>query len=186
MLKPSDIGKVRKRLGITQARLAKISNVSQSLIAKIESGRIDPSFSRALLLSETLEGLQRQNSLKAIDIMTKNVVYVISTSTIENAAKVMNMNAISQMPVYDQHRTVGSFSEKTILKILSVGGDISSMFKQQIKMVMDEPFPTVAENAPVDILYSILNFAQAIIVIKKGKMIGIVTKADLLKVEQLV
>jgi len=40
----SYIKKMRKKFGLTQAKLAKMAGVSQSLIAKIESEKIDPSY----------------------------------------------------------------------------------------------------------------------------------------------
>ena len=42
-----EIKKIRKSLGLTQAELAKRADVSQSIIAKIESGSIDPTLSKA-------------------------------------------------------------------------------------------------------------------------------------------
>jgi predicted transcriptional regulator len=41
-----DIAKKRRRLGLKQAELAKLSGVSQSLVAKLESGRIDSSYTK--------------------------------------------------------------------------------------------------------------------------------------------
>src|SRR3989338_3454114 len=40
----SEIGKRRRRLGVTQTQLAKLAGVSQSLIAKIEAGKVYPHF----------------------------------------------------------------------------------------------------------------------------------------------
>lgn len=181
MLKPHEIGKVRKRLNLTQAQLAKLSNVSQSLIAKIESGRIDPSFSKASALSETLLRLQRRNSLKTKDIMTQDVIHISSVETVEQAAKLMNGKAISQIPIYHDSRQVGSLSEKTILRLLSEGKKPASMFGKHVKEVMDDPFPTVTEDTPIELLYSLLDFVQAVMVMRREKIVGIVSKADLLK-----
>ena len=74
MLEPREIPKLRKQLGVTQAELAGLAGVSQALIAKIESGRIDPSFSKAKALSETLLGLQRKSTKKTKEI-TKYCVF---------------------------------------------------------------------------------------------------------------
>ncbi|MFQ5647816.1 MAG: helix-turn-helix transcriptional regulator, partial [Candidatus Aenigmatarchaeota archaeon] len=38
----TEIRKIRKKLGLTQSQLAQEARVSQSLIAKIEAGKLDP------------------------------------------------------------------------------------------------------------------------------------------------
>ncbi|MEM1813821.1 MAG: CBS domain-containing protein, partial [Thermoplasmatales archaeon] len=50
-----------------------------------------------------------------------------------------------------------------------------------VKEVMGEPFPQVSENAPVKIISYILTGYQAVLVSKEGKIVGIITKSDLLK-----
>ncbi|MEM3267388.1 MAG: helix-turn-helix domain-containing protein [Conexivisphaerales archaeon] len=42
-----EISKMRKVLGLTQVQLAKMAGISQSLLAKIEAGKVDPSYTRA-------------------------------------------------------------------------------------------------------------------------------------------
>jgi predicted transcriptional regulator len=42
-------------LGLTQGQLAKIAGVSQSFIAKIESGKIDPSYSKVKTIFDVLD-----------------------------------------------------------------------------------------------------------------------------------
>jgi len=49
---PKQLKKIRVQLGITQSELAKAAGVSQSLIAKLESGLVDPSFSTMKSISE--------------------------------------------------------------------------------------------------------------------------------------
>ena len=48
---PKQLKKIRVQLGITQSELAKAAGVSQSLIAKLESGLVDPSFSTMKAIS---------------------------------------------------------------------------------------------------------------------------------------
>src|SRR3989338_4468360 len=55
-----EIKKIRKSLALTQTDLAKMANVSQSLIAKIESGKIDPTFTKTKKIFETLHLLQNK------------------------------------------------------------------------------------------------------------------------------
>ena len=42
----SEIKNLRKKAGITQLDLARKASVSQSLIAKIEAGKIDPTYTK--------------------------------------------------------------------------------------------------------------------------------------------
>ena len=51
----SELRILRKKIGLTQSELAKQASVSQSLIAKIESKKIDPSYTNAKKIFETLQ-----------------------------------------------------------------------------------------------------------------------------------
>ncbi len=181
MIEPKDISKVRKQLGLTQNQLANISQVSQSLIAKIESSKIDPSYSKSKALSNALENIQRKNSKKAKDIMAKNIISVISEDRVETAARLMRRHSISQLPVFEKEKSIGSLSERTILRLLEDTKEPQMVFNKLVKLVMEDSFPVVSEDTPVDLLYSVVDFFQATLVSKRDKVVGIITKADLLK-----
>ena len=66
MLPPIDeIERRRKSLGLGQRQLAKIVGVSQSMIAKIETGRINPSYLKTKTIFDLLESLERKIEVKA-------------------------------------------------------------------------------------------------------------------------
>jgi len=46
--------------------------------------------------------------------------------------------------------------------------------------LMDSPFPMVDENTPVEPVKSLLRYYQAVLIIKRNNIVGIITKADLL------
>ena len=52
----------RQKLGIKQKELAQLSRVSQSMIAKLEKQRIEPSYSVAKRIFLTLENLNHKKS----------------------------------------------------------------------------------------------------------------------------
>ena len=58
-----EIKEIRKKLGLTQSDLAKRAGVSQSLIAKVESGRLDPAYSNAQKLINALNDYGRKKEL---------------------------------------------------------------------------------------------------------------------------
>lgn len=181
MIEPRDVAAVRKQLGLTQLQLAELSQVSQSLIAKIESGSIDPSYSKAKALSDALENIQRRNSKKAKEIMAKHIISVNSSDRLEEAARLMRQHSISQLPVFEGEKSVGSISERTILRLLEDAKDPRIIFDRSVRDVMEDAFPTVSEDTPVELLYSFMDFFQAVLVSKREKVKGIITKADMLK-----
>ena len=46
---------------------------------------------------------------------------------------------------------------------------------------MEEAFPQINEDAPLSLITSLLQTYSAVLVAKKGEIIGIITKADLLR-----
>ncbi|MDH5691020.1 MAG: transcriptional regulator, partial [Candidatus Bathyarchaeota archaeon] len=76
---------------------------------------------------------------------------------------------------------VGSISEKTIIGKVSAGKDLNQISKRSVGDVMEEAFPQVGEEAPLPLISSLLHVYPAVLISKKGKVVGIVTKADLLK-----
>ena len=71
---PKQLKKIRVQLGITQSELARAAGVSQSLIAKLESGLVDPSFSTMKAISEALRSQIRIEGKKASEVMSKPVI----------------------------------------------------------------------------------------------------------------
>jgi predicted transcriptional regulator len=181
VFEPKDFGKLRKQMGITQSELARLAGVSQSLVAKVEAGRIDPSFSKAKALSEALLRLQHRTLKKAGDIMVGNVIHVEKDAHLRDAVKLMQKHAISQLPVYESGRPVGSISERAAIRLLASSSNTEQAFQLSVRDVMEETFPSVSPDAPVEVLYPLLDFFPAALVMKRGLVMGIITKADLLK-----
>jgi predicted transcriptional regulator len=46
---------------------------------------------------------------------------------------------------------------------------------------MEEAFPQINEDAPLPLITSLLQAYSAVLVSKKGAIVGIITKADLLR-----
>lgn len=71
---------------------------------------------------------------------------------------------------------------KTILNQVATGRDLSQISKISVGEIMEESLPRLNENAPIPLVSSLLQVYSAVLVTKKGKVIGILTKADLFKV----
>lgn len=171
----------RRRLGLTQTQLADLAGVSQSYIAKLEARKIEPSYMRVKAIFEALQGLESKREVRASEIMTKEVVGIQVNDPVSRAVSIMRVHGYSQLPVFDGKRSIGSLSERTIMDIIVNGKDSRSVIEGSVSRVLDEAFPQVGEDAPVSLLTSLLRVYPAVLVSIKGRVVGIVTKADLLK-----
>jgi len=177
-----EIAKKRKMLGLTQKQLARMAGVSQSFIAKIESGKIDPSYNKVKAIFDVLEKMETKVNHTAKKIFHKGVVGVQKNETIGKAISLMMKHGYSQLPVFDGEQVVGCISEKTILNQVTVGKELSQLSQRLVEEIMEESPPRIDENAPLPLVSSLLHAYPAVLVTKKGKVIGIITKADLFKV----
>lgn len=177
-----EIEKRRKRLGLSQKKLANMVDLSQSMIAKIERGRINPSYLKTKAIFDLFDTLERETEVKAKDILHDKVVGVQKEDFVSKATKMMHETGYSQLPVFDETKIVGSISEKTIIDQITKGKDLSELSNLHVKTIMDEVFPSVDEETPVTVLSTLLKYNQAVIIMQRGEIKGIITKADLLKV----
>jgi len=169
----------RRKLGLTQNQLAELAGVSQSYIAKLEAGNIEPSYLKVKALFEALERLEQKKQVCAGEIMTRSLVGIQKDIPIAEAVDIMRRNSFSQLPVLDGGLSVGSISEGTLLDHI-VAARRSESHASRVSEIMEEPFPQVGEDAPLSLLTSLLKFYPAVLVQRKGVIVGIITKADLL------
>jgi len=176
-----EIAKKRKVLGLTQQKLARLAGVSQSLIAKLESQKIDPSYTKVKAVFDALEQLQTETEVRAEEVLHSKIVAIQKSDPVSKAVQTMADYGYSQLPVFDGEHAVGSISEKTIIGKVSAGKDLNQISQRSVGEVMEEAFPQVGEDAPLPLISSLLQVYSAVLISKKGKVVGIVTKADLLK-----
>jgi len=164
--------KMREQAGLTQEQLAKTVGITQAHIAKIESEKVNPTLST---INKIMSVLETNKKIKCKDLLTKSLISLKPEDTVNHAAKLMREKDISQIPIIENERCVGSLSDKTIVRNLS---SISSSTK--VKEFMDDPFPVISCNDDVNIVKTLLEYHQAVLVSENGKIIGILTKSDLL------
>ena len=170
----SEIKKIRKSLGLTQTDLAKRANVSQSIIAKIESGKIDPTFTKTKKIFETLNDLENKEEIKAEELMNKKIVSLAPDDNIKGSIKKIKKFGISQMPVIDDYKIIGLVSESTLLNALM---DKKGKY---VSDIMEETPPIVSKKASIKVVSNLLRHYPAVLVSESGKLVGLITKADLL------
>ena len=76
---------------------------------------------------------------------------------------------------------VGSLSEKTLVERIAKGTGIEDVLRKQVRDIMEQPFPSVGQDSPLDLVAKILNYTGAVLIYQNGKLAGIITRSDLLK-----
>jgi predicted transcriptional regulator len=107
--------------------------------------------------------------------MTKRVLCVSPEDEIKKAVRIMRKHGISQLPVVQKEKIVGSITESSITRAMSDK-------LAYVKDIMDGCFPMIDSYTPFEVISSLLKHSQAVLVVRNGKLKGIITRADLLRV----
>jgi len=177
---PSEVRSLRKKLGLTQAEVAKAAGVSQPLVARIENGSVDPRLSTYTAVLEALNRAERKGVLLS-EVMTSPVASVRATDTVSSAIRTMRELEISQLPVLAKGVPVGSLSDRQVVHALSEAHDAEQLARRTVGDIMGPPFPVAGPDMSVDQAARLLEDQPAILVMERGKLVGIVAKADLLQ-----
>ncbi|MBR9680892.1 MAG: CBS domain-containing protein [Candidatus Altiarchaeota archaeon] len=164
----------RQKLGWSQRQLAELTGITQGAIAKIEGGKVDPAYSTVKRLFDALDVEKRQEK-EAKDIMSRKIVFVSPKDSIEVAIKRMVNLGFSQIPVVSKNHVIGRISEKLLVHL-----DTKDHSKP-CDEVMDSPLITVGLHTKFSLLKEVLKLEEAVVVVDKGVLVGIITKNDLLK-----
>lgn len=181
LLRPSELRALRLKRGLTQAKLAELTGLTQAYIAKMEAGKADPKLSTLERLSSVLLQQEEEPLLRAGEMMTSPVFHVRPADLVEKAVKLMEAKGISQLPVLEEGTQVGSLSEADVMRKVAEG-EGKGLLRRRVMEVMGGPFPTVGPELPAPAVLSMLEHAPAVLVVERGRVRGIITKADVLRV----
>jgi predicted transcriptional regulator len=170
----------RQKLGLKQKELAKNSRVSQSLIAKLESGKLVPSYDIVKTIFRILDSSETQKEKKCSDIMSTRIISINPDFNVKKAIDLMKKHSVSQLPVIKQGKVMGSISESVIYNKIAEGISKEKIESSKISEIMAEPFPIVRSDYPVSSVISLLKSSEAVLLTKEGKIAGIITKVDVI------
>lgn len=174
MYELTDIKRIRKQLGMTQLELARRAQVSQSLVAKIEAGRIDPTYTKVKQIFTALDDLERKDQPGIDQVMSKKILSVKPKSKVKEAITLMRKHQVSQLPVIENNHLVGLVSESSILDALLDGK------AELVEDIMKEAPPVVAKNSTLPMVSAVLKHYPLVVVQEHGKLVGVIAKSDLL------
>ena len=132
-------------------------------------------------------GFWEENEVRVIKIIEilkqkKNFPSIISVSTgeiLSNALNLIHKYNISQLPVIDDNKVVGSLNEISLMKLFHDGIDFN---KQQILAVMGKPLPTLDKDVDIAEAYRVLLSGTTGIIVTEDEIpVGVITRVDLIK-----
>ncbi len=169
----SQLKRLRLQAGMTQSDLAIAAGVSQSLIAKIERGVLDPSLSNARKIMVALDS--RSDPEITVDkVMSRKIVMMTPSETVIDAVKLMKRKGFSQILVGNDDHLLGMITERVILD------HVDSLDTLKVSDVLVAPPPSVDVSTPISAIISLLAIYPCVTVMYKGKIKGIVTKSDVM------
>jgi CBS domain-containing protein len=141
--------------------------------------------------------------MRAMDLMTTNVITVDENASIQSAAKLMVEHGISAVPVVSRDkRVIGMVSEGDLLHRAETGtelrrswwlelasstnklaGEYIKSHSGKVKDVMTRDVLSVTEETPVADIAVLLetNRIKRVPVLRDGKLVGIVSRANLVR-----
>jgi cystathionine beta-synthase len=108
----------------------------------------------------------------------RKLVTVAPDATIEQAIQLMEATGISQLPVMDAGRPVGSVHEVTLARVLHDGKDPTGV---AVGEIMARPLPVVDVRTHLDEAYRLLLAGYTgVLATQDGKVVDILTRIDLI------
>ncbi|MEM2673768.1 MAG: CBS domain-containing protein, partial [Candidatus Bathyarchaeia archaeon] len=121
--------------------------------------------------------LTSRRGKKCGEIMTREVITTTLKEKIKNVSEIMVRYGFSQLPVVDGNKVVGMVTEEGIVKNLS-----PNIAEEPVEKIIEPPLPTVSEDTDISVVRPLLEMHPGVLVTRKGELVGIITRSDLLKV----
>ncbi|WP_321508505.1 CBS domain-containing protein [uncultured Methanoregula sp.] len=175
---PEELRSRRDTLGMKQTELAKRAGISQSMVARIEAGNVDPRVSTLNKIINVLNSSEPRK-IHAIQIMHTPVLSVQPEDSISRAVDIFEKNNISQLPVIERGIPVGCISESVIVKAIEQQR-LHKAHNFSVRDFMETGFPTVPPEMDVETVINILQQNHAVLVVEGRMVRGVITKHDLI------
>lgn len=170
----------RKELGLTQEELAEKAGVSQAYISRLERGKLDPRLSTMRKIRAVLEEAPGSRGTLR-EVMSRPVIHASPGDTIAEAVGVMTEHGFSQLPVLRGGVPVGSVSERAVMRVMTAARDPTRLATRSLEEVMEPVPPTLPPDADPGQAVALLEDYAMVLVMAGGKVEGIVTRADILR-----
>ncbi len=184
----SSIRTKREVLNLSQKRLARLVRMSQSTIARIENDveRLNPSYETIFKVVNVLDRLGKMEEKSGLQvktaqsIMQKRIVFARPGDTVAETIKAIKNYDFPRLPVLNKEMNVmGAVSQKRVMDIATK--DPESLDKIRVSDIIDTELPQVGVDTEFSKIKRILEDWDAVMVVEKGRAVGIITIYDILK-----
>ena len=110
-----------------------------------------------------------------------DLIFVEPGDTVAAALEKMNESGVTQLPVIEDHRSVGSLRESRVLAKLLQDRDL---LESPVSVVMDESFPVLDADTNLAEIKKKLHKAPAILIEDFKRITGIITRSDVLELQR--
>ena len=174
MIKPGDFKLLRIQAGLSQGELADLINKTQSYVARIEGGTLNPPLS---VVYDIIRATHGWSGKKCSDIMTRDPETVDARNSVMQAVHKMREGDFSQLPVVRTGRVLGVVTMKDIFDNLELDLDEVS-----VEAIMSHSgSPMVDDDIAVESIIPLFRESSCVLVQRQGRLSGIITKSDLPK-----
>ncbi len=110
-----------------------------------------------------------------------DLIFVEPNDSVAVALEKMKESSVTQLPVLDEHRSVGSLRESRVLTKLLQDRDL---LESPVSAVMDETFPVLDADTNLAEIKKKLQKAPAVLIEDFKRITGIITRSDVLELQK--
>ena len=111
----------------------------------------------------------------------KEVIFVAPDEILSDALARMSENGVTQLPVLENNKSVGSLRESRVLTKLLENRDL---YNSTVQEVMDESFPVLDVDASFNEIKVELQKSPAVLIEDFKRITGIITRTDVLDLQK--
>ena len=181
----TDLKKRRETLGLSQKQvvssLAKRGlRIRQPYLSKIESESAEPAYR---LVRELIGVLEEYENVRSVETLagcyhTKPLI-IEPDESVADAIKKIRRNGFSQLPVCHNGKNIGRITDAMLLSAERMYGKIGVRGKQ-VSQIMGPPYPLLNIQSAKSEAELMVEKIGAALVEKDGKIVGIITREDML------
>ena len=171
--KVDDLKRALAQYGIRAGDLAREAKVDKSIVSKILNRKYNPSYEMMARLFGALNKMIEKGAEPVSDAMIRSIVTSDADESISSVIAKMRKGGFSQIPVISGGKFVGMVTERSLLlrkEGAARAGD-----------VLGGDYMVVGPETPLDRVRQALATAQAVAVVRDGRLVGLLTKADVIK-----